>query len=206
MSGRPSAGATKCRRVLLKHSKASALYPQQCGEGSGREDRDVPMGWSGGRGMKFNRMESEVVCLGREETFHCKASASARPRWCQLAERTAGSCQRDRAGRRANTNRELSDPWERREPGLGTNVCVSSHHCSGERSLGWNCLFGDCKREGRTSAELLTSGKGNCDDGDDIGHECIGSVNPVKGGELIWLMNSAAQQQIPMNKCKLGGI
>lgn len=146
VSGRPSAGAavaTKCRRVLLKYSRASALYPQQCREGSGRKDRGVLMGWSRGHGMKFNRMESEVVCLGREETFHCKASASARPRWCQLAERTAGSCQQDTAVRRANMNHALSDPWERREPGLGTNVCVSSHPCSGEISLGWNCPFGD---------------------------------------------------------------
>lgn len=128
---------------VIKIFQSFGFVPSAVQGRAGTEGSGVLMGWSRGRGMKFNRMESEVVCLGREETFHCKASASARPRWCQLAERTAGSYQQDTAVRRANMNHELSDPWERREPGLGTNVCVSSHLHSGEISLGWNCPFGD---------------------------------------------------------------
>lgn len=46
---------------------------------------------------------------------------------------------------------------------------------------------------------MLTSRKRNYDDGDGIAHQHSDSVNPVKGGELIQLMGTAAQQ-IPVNK------
>lgn len=73
-------------------------------------------------------------------------------------------------------------------------------------SLGWNCPFSDqewraCFRGAERSSDVLASRKRNYNDGNDIVHQHIGSVNPVKGGELIQLMGSAAQQQIPMNKC-----